>query len=127
MRKFLKYTLSAAALLLLAASARAADPDPAAQAIFKSLMTATVSNDYDGFTSVCDDRMKAALTKANLEGVSGQVAPRAKDGYDSDYLGELNQRGYKVQLWRLRFKSGGDDMLATVSVKDGKAGGFYLH
>ena len=126
MRKLLKY-MAAAIALLFVASARAADPDPAALAIFKSLMAATVSNDYDGFTAVCDDRMKAAITRANLEGVSGQIAPRAKEGYDSDYLGVLDQRGYKVYLWKLHFKTGGDDTLATLSVKDGKAGGFYLH
>ena len=85
-----------------------------------------MSNDYDGFVSVCDNTMKAAITKTQLEAVSKQIAPRAKDGYDADYLGELNQHGFAVNLWRLRFKSGGDDVLVTLSVKDGKAGGFYL-
>ena len=108
-------------------SARAADPDQPTQATFKALMTATVSNDYDGFVAVCDDRMKAAMTKAMMEGVSKQIAPLAKAGYDADYLGALNQRGYAVHLWRLRFKGGSDDILATLSIKDGKAGGFYLH
>ena len=123
----LKYAFVVAATLLMTASLRAADPDPSTQGIFKTIMSATVSNDYDGFVSVCDDTMKAALSKTQLEAVSKQIAPRAKDGYDADYLGELNQKGFAVHLWRLRFKSGGDDVLVTLSVKDGKAGGFYLH
>ncbi len=126
MNTFLKYMLAAAAALLAISSLRAAEPDPASQGIFKTLMAATAANDYDGFVSVCDNTMKAAITKTQLEAVSNQFAPRVKDGYDSDYLGELKQRGFAVHLWRLHFKSGGDDVLATLSVKDGKAGGFYL-
>ncbi len=111
-------------VLTVAASAA---PDPAAEAIFNRLMTATVSADYDGFTAECDATMKAALTEAKLEEVSKQLAPRLKRGYDAEYLGELRQRGFAVHLWRVRCKDGGDDFLATLSIKDGKAGGFYLH
>ncbi len=128
MNTILKYAFAAtAAAFLMTTSLRAADPDQPTQGIFKTIMTATAANDYDGFVSVCDNTMKAAITKTQLEAVSKQIAPRAKDGYDADYLGELNQRGFVVHLWRLRFKAGGDDVLATLSVKDGKAGGFFLH
>ena len=85
-----------------------------------------MSNSYDGFIAECDAAMKAALTKPMLESVSKQIEPRAKQGYDAQYLGELNRKGYNVHLWRLKFKDGGDDALATLSVKDGKAGGFLL-
>ena len=118
-------SIIAAGATLITVSAHAA-PDQKAQAIFESLMAATVSNDYDGFIAKCDAGMKAALTKPMLAGVSEQIEPRAKKGYDAQYLGELNQQGHSVHLWRLRFKDGGDDVLATLSVKDGKAGGFYL-
>ena len=126
MNKLIRYTIVAAAAMLTSVSAYA-DPDQATQTIFKNLMAATIANNYDGFVAECDAVMKAALTKPMLEGVSKQIEPRAKQGYDAQYLGELNQHGYEVHLWRLRFKDGGDDALATLSVKDGKAGGFYLH
>ena len=115
-----------AAAMLTTVSAYA-EPDQTTQTIFKNLMAATVSNSYDGFIAECDAAMKAALTKPMLEGVSKQIEPRAKQGYNAEYLGGLNQHSYKVHLWRLSFKDGGDDVLATLSVKDGKAGGFYLH
>lgn len=126
MNKYMKFLIIAAAAVLTTVSAYA-EPDQATHTIFKNLMAATVSNDYDGFIAHCDAAMKAAVTKSVLESVSKQIEPRAKLGYDAQYLGELNQHGYKVNLWRLRFKDGGDDALATLSVKDGKAGGFYLH
>jgi hypothetical protein len=125
MKHYIKSLIIAAAAVLTSASAQA-EPDQKAQALFERLMAATVSNDYDGFIAECDAKMKAALTKSNLAGVSEQIEPRAKQGYNAQYLGELNQRGYKVHLWRLSFKDAGDDVLATLSVKDGKVGGFYL-
>jgi len=115
-----------AAVLLAAVSASAA-PDPATQSLFTNLMEATVSDHYDDFIALCDARMKSALTKPMLEEVSAQIKPHATQGYDSEYLGELNQRGYQVYLWRLKFKDGSDDILATMSLKEGRVGGFYLH
>ena len=54
--------------------------DPAADAMFRKLMTTAISSDYDGFMAECDATMKAALTKAQLESVSRQIAPRLKPG-----------------------------------------------
>jgi hypothetical protein len=51
---------------------------------------------------------------------------RTSGGYGLTFLGELNQHGYQVFLYRLRFKDGGDDMLATMSLKDDKVAGIYF-
>jgi hypothetical protein len=126
MNRYIKPLIVAAAALLTIVPAQA-EPNQVTQTIFHHLMAATAANDYDGFVAECDTAMKAALTKPMLEGVSKQIEPRMKNGYDAHYLGELNQHGYKVNLWRLRFNDSKDDVLATLSVKDGKAGGFYLH
>jgi hypothetical protein len=125
MNRLIKFMLIAAAAVLTTGSAYA-EPDQTTQAIFKSLMAATVSNNYDGFIAECDATMKAKLSKRMLQRVSKELEPRAKQGYETQYLGELNQHGYKVHLWRLSFKDGGDDVLATLSVKDGKARNFLL-
>lgn len=103
-----------------------AEPDQAARDLFKKLMEATIINDYDAFVAASDAKMKAALTKPMLEGVSQQLKPRADKGYQATYLGELRKQGHDIHLWRLRFDDGGDDALATLSVKDGKAGGFHI-
>jgi hypothetical protein len=125
MNRLIKFMLIAAAAVLTTVSA-SAEPDQATQAIFKNLMAATVSNNYEGFIAESDATLKAALTKRMLQRVSKELEPRAKQGYDAQYLGELNRKGYKVHLWRLKFRDGGDDVLATLSVKDGKAGNFLL-
>ncbi len=97
------------------------------QTLFDALMKTVLANDYDGFLTHCDAAMKTALTKQMFTTASQQIASRAKQGYDAQYLGGLFQRGYKVHLWRLRFKDNGDDILATMSIKDGQVGGFYFH
>ena len=115
-----------AAVLLLPTILRA-DPDQTTHAVFTNLMNATLSDNYDGFVADCDARMKAAVTKPMLDGVSEQIKPHAASGYEAEYMGELKQKGYEVYIWKLKFKDGSDDVLATMSLKGGKVGGFYLH
>jgi hypothetical protein len=104
-----------------------AQVDENTRGLLDTLMNAIIADDYDAFASVCDAPMRAAMTREKLDRVNSQVAPRASQGYDVQYLGDLFQRGYKVYLWKLRFKDGGDDLLATMAVKDEEVGGFYLN
>ena len=48
-----------------------------------------------------------------------------KKGYKASYLGTLQQQGYTVTLWKLDF-SDGDDALATLSMKNGLVGGYFI-
>ena len=72
MNKLIKSMIIAAAAVLTTVSAYA-EPDQTTQTIFKNLMAATVSSNYDDFIAECDAAMKAALTKPMLEGVSKQI------------------------------------------------------
>ena len=95
--------------------------------MFKKLLTAQQSKNYDAFVADGTDQLKAALSKTQFEASSNILNARFKGGYDSSFLGELNQKGFEVYLYRLRFKDDGDDMLATLSLKDGKVGGIWFH
>ena len=97
-----------------------------AEKIFSSLVAAQTAKDYDAFVADADDRLKAALTKTQFDASSNFMIKRTSGGYDTTFLGELNQRGYQVFLYRLRFKDGGDDILGTMSLKDDKVGGIYF-
>lgn len=118
-------TTITAALLIFANAAQAA-PDAVTEKVFNNLLTAVIKADVEAFAVESDAAMKAAITNKIIETVSAQIAPRAKEGYKAEYLGMLNQQGFEVHLWRLVFKDGKDDILATLSMKDGKAGGFFL-
>jgi hypothetical protein len=58
--------------------------------------------------------------------VSRQLAARLKQGYHATFLGQLDQQGYTVYLWKLSFDDKKDDHLVKMAVKDGKVGGFWV-
>jgi hypothetical protein len=97
-----------------------------AEKIFKNLITAQTAKDYDAFVADADDSLKAALTKTQFEAASNLIIRRTSGGFETTFLGELNQHGYQVFLYRLRFNDGGDDLLGTMSLKDDKVGGIYF-
>jgi hypothetical protein len=101
-------------------------PTSLGRVVLDKLLKATEANDYDSFVANGTDVFKAALTKQMLAGVSGQLSPRMKKGYQCAYLGQLSQQGCQVLLWKLVFKDGGDDTLAKLVLKDGKVAGFWL-
>ncbi|MBW3637577.1 MAG: hypothetical protein KY445_14105 [Armatimonadetes bacterium] len=99
---------------------------PAVRDAFNLLMTSIQDDDYTGFLVGVDDNFKAALTKKMFDTVVAQMAPRQKNGYEAIYLEQLKRGAYTVHLWKLAFQDGGDDILAEMSLKDGKIGGFFL-
>lgn len=103
------------------------EPDKAAEAIYKNLMSATESNNYEAFMAESDAGMRAGLSKPMLASASAQLSPRMKKGYDSIYLGKLKKADNQVYLWKITFKDGGDDILARLNVKNAKASAFLLN
>jgi len=105
--------------------AKAAEPAKEESAAVTRLIDAVISDDLGDFIKDGEPAFQK-LTQEQLSAVSAQLKPRLENGYDTTYLGALTQQGYQVTLWRIRFKDGKDDALATLSMKDGKVGGFYL-
>jgi hypothetical protein len=98
-----------------------------ADVLFKQLVAASASHDYDSFVAPGTIELKAALSKTQFEASCDILAPRLKTGYDLTPLGEVDEKGYQVFLYRLRFKNGGDDILGTMSLKNGQVGGILFH
>ena len=123
-----KLTVLACALAVLTgiASATAADTETGATRILQRLLGAVEVSDYDSFVADGNAVFKAGITKQMFEGVSTQLAPRMKKGYNTTYLGQLKQQGCQVYLWKLVYKDAWDDTLAKLVLKDGKVAGFWL-
>jgi hypothetical protein len=118
--------LGCAALLVSVAPAFAED-DAAARALFDKMLAAQDARDYDGFMLNADDQFKAAgLTREMFNQSSDVLQADAAGGTrEVTFLGELNQRGYEIYLYRLRFKTG--DLLGTLTLdKDGKVAGIWF-
>lgn len=97
-----------------------------AQGNFSILMSALETGDLGSFVAPGDATFAKAMTEPMFARISAQIAPRLKKGYGSTFLCPLKKGGYDVFLWKLSFKDGGDDMVASLSMKDGKVGGFFL-
>lgn len=104
----------------------AAEIERTERGLLNNLLTAVEANDYEAFLKDATPEVKAALTKQMLEGVSAQVAPHMKKGYEVLYLGNLTQQGCEVHLWKLTYRDGHDDTLAKLVLKNGKVAGFWL-
>ncbi len=117
--------LTLAALLVFAAPVFAED-DAGARAIFDKMLAAQDAKDYESFLADADDQLKGSLTRANFEQSSDILRANAAGGpREVTFLGELNQSGYEIYLYRLRFKTG--DLLGTLTLdKDGKVAGIWL-
>lgn len=112
----------AAVLVVTSAAAEA----PGSPERFKKMIAAIENADYEAFVADGDPAFKAALTKPAFDGGTTRLLPRLRAGYTPTYLGELNQGGFTVHLWKLAFKDGKDDVLVSMALKDGKVGGFRL-
>lgn len=122
-----RHLLAAVAVLLLAAAVvagAAAAEAPGNPALFKKMIGALGSGDYEAFIAGGDPAFKAALTKPLFDGTAAKVGPLLKAGYTPTYLGTLNQGGWTIHLWKLSFKEGGNDLLVKMAMKDGKVVGF---
>ena len=110
---------------LAISSAFADDALSAAKSASDKLFAALANDDYAAFIADGDAAFKL-LAKEKFESVVLQLGPRFKSGFEVTYLGELKQKGYAVTLWKITFKDDGDDLLGTLSLKDGKVGGFWV-
>lgn len=124
--RFSRSLVLAAALLVGGpAFLSAAEPAKEDAALVAKIFSAIEKSDYVAFVADGDAPFKQ-LKKEQFDAVSAKVAPKLLAGHELSYLGDLKQHGYHVTLWKVSFKDGGDDALATLSVKDGKVGGFFI-
>ena len=118
---FLILTLLLGALALT----HAAEPPADAQKASNKLLAAVMAEDFPAFIADSAGALQK-VEKKLFTAVSDQLRPRLKSGYTATYLGDLNQNGYQVTLWRLRFTDGGDDALVTLKRKGGKNYGYSI-
>lgn len=104
---------------------RAADAPKEDSASLNKLITSLVSSDYTSFVADGEAGFKA-MKQEQFEAFAAKISPVLKQGYEVTYLGTLNQRGYRVSLWKVSLKADGDDLLASLSMRDGKVGGFFI-
>lgn len=119
---FVCFALLAAFALTPAAHAQTGQSD---QPVVQRLLNAMAQNDYKGFIDQGTPEF-GALGEPEFAKVANALSPRLKQGYDVTYLGSLRQQGLDISVWKISFADKGDDLLATLNVREGKVGGFFL-
>jgi hypothetical protein len=93
-----------------------------ADLLFHTLLDAEAVKDYDGFMANGTDELKKTVSKRFFDDSSNILGPRLRKGFTVDSLGESRS----TYRYRLHFKDGGDDMLATMSMKNGQLAGIVF-
>ena len=124
----MKTALFTLVTLIIGALGAIAEEAPKDEAlILGMLLEATQNNDLKKFESVCDEAMTTAMTEEKLAQVSGQMSAVMKGGFMKEYMGVLDRGTVKTYYWKIDFqKEGVPDMLAELSIKNGKAAGFFI-
>jgi hypothetical protein len=116
----------AALFLLMTVSCRHAGDDSQARPIFDRLVAATSASDYEAFMAESPPDLRTKLPKAQFDSSAALLAPRFALKHETTFLGEVNQQGYEIYIYRLRFQDGSDDLLGTLCLKDGKVTGILF-
>ncbi|MDX3907443.1 MAG: hypothetical protein QHC78_17265 [Pigmentiphaga sp.] len=107
----------------------AAAADPAAveteTRMLKTLLSAIEAKNYQQFVAVGSSDF-AKLDRGQFDAVAAQLGPRLHAGYQVQRLGDYRQQAYEFSLWKITFKDGGDDLIGTLNLQEGKVGGFVL-
>jgi len=125
-KPMLLFCLIAGLLAGPAGAAPAAEPQKGDAALCTKLLDSIRNADFAAFIADGSPEFQA-ITKGDFLSMAAQLSPRFKAGITVTYFGELRQQGYRMTLWKIVFSDGGDDALVTLSVKDGKVGGFFIH
>jgi hypothetical protein len=104
----------------------AAEPTKEEAAFSSRLLTSLEKSDYAMFSVDWDAALKPKLKKEPFTMTSALYAARLQAGYEVSYLGDLNQSGTHVTLWKVSFKDRSDDALVTLVTKEGKVAGFWI-
>jgi len=121
------FVCSVLILICLAASGPSFAAEPAdPQKFFLNLLESLKMNDAKSFIEAGDEEFQKKMTPELVEEVSRQLVPRMKKEYGVAYFGSLKKKDYETHIWKLTFEDSGDDLLTSVSVRDGKIVGFII-
>ena len=113
----------AVAPLPLAATSTPAD----LQALFLEKINGFKNRDYKAFIANSNEELSKAATEVAFGEACDEWTERLTPGFDASYMGSLKKGDYTVSSWKLVCADKGDDLVVTMSVKDGKVGGFFIN
>ncbi|MGP9809392.1 hypothetical protein ACT3TQ_14500 [Halomonas sp. AOP12-C2-37] len=99
---------------------------PHTEALFHAQMDAIVSNDYQKFQEHTDSEFQQAISTEQFEALANSLSSTFESGYEPEYLGALNQQGFKVHLWKVMPSSSESDLLVKMAMQENEIAGFWI-
>ena len=93
----------------------------------KRLLTSMRDGDRALFLKHGSEKFKEAMNEQLFAKAKTQLFPLLNRKSDLDYLGALNKGREVLYLYRLRPEAGGDDLLVSTAMRDGKVTGFRVN
>lgn len=123
-----RFALTALILLSVFSSLLLADTKakPSIEVLLHSQISAIASNDYQQFLEHTDSNFRKAISAEQFEILSRSLSSRFKGGYQPEYLGVLNQEGFKVHLWKVVSSSSESDSLIKMAMGQNQIAGFWI-
>jgi len=123
-----RIALTAILLLSLFSSLAWADtkPRPMIMELFRSQIDAIASESYEQFMDHADANFRQSISQDQFGALSESLSPRLVDGYQSEYLGALNQDGFNVHLWKMTLASSDSDNLVKMAMRENEIAGFWI-
>ena len=94
--------------------------------LLKKLVVAVLSNDYEFFIADGTEQFKKGITKKQFAGVADQFKHLNSEGYSTEYLTTLKQKGLTAYIWKLTHQDSEDEMLARLVLSNNKVAGFWI-
>ncbi|KIN14582.1 hypothetical protein RO22_14290 [Halomonas sp. KHS3] len=94
--------------------------------LFRSQIDAIASESYEQFMDHADANFRQSISQDQFGALSESLSPRLVDGYQSEYLGALNQDGFNVHLWKMTLASSDSDNLVKMAMRENEIAGFWI-
>lgn len=101
-------------------------PSAATEALLDGQLKAIAADDYAGFVDHADAHFRQTLGKEQFHSVAQALGDPLQAGYETTYLGALNQAGLKVYLWKIVYSEKKDDNLIKMALRDDDIAGFWI-
>ena len=102
---------------------QAPEPD---RKFINSVLIGLRDGNYDTFTKFASPEFKQQIPLKTFTEMSERFSRRLKGGAELIYAGKMRRLDLPVYLYVIKFKDGGDDHLALVSVHDLEVAGLFV-
>lgn len=111
---------------IMASSAVQANEMTQTQQLFERQIQALMSSDYQQFTDQATPEFKKALAESRFNMLTKTYGKKLTGGYQVEYQGVTEQKGYDVYSWKISYFQGGASNQYRMVLEGETLAGFWI-